>query len=453
MLVNFRVDNFLSIDSMLEFSMEAGQSRRHKAHLLVDQNHKLLKFSAIYGANASGKSSFIRAIASARDLVLRGAEDLGSSYNKNSKSNKDKETNFEFEIIIGGSVYSYGFSIILSRKEFVREWLYDITQGEKTMFVMNKPELEGGIGKDLIFDDDVRQRLNVYIEDSLREKHRLFLTSLNDGKQVIETKNGEKKFNDIYKWFEDCLEVLEPGETVSSSYPTILARGEEYKEDLRSYLDENDTGVIDVVLEPIESMTGVPAPIEMKLRELIIGDAELEKQNGHKNVAINATWKTNKHIFVLRYADETFAIFELKFKHRNGVLFTLSEESDGTVRLIELFSILYRIKEEQKVFVIDEIDRSLHPLLTYSFVENFLGKKCNDQLIVTAHEDILLDLRLLRRDEIWFVEKDNDGNSNLYSLEEFKERFDKDVQKAYHDGRYGGIPKLPNLYSLISEED
>ena len=107
---------------------------------------------------------------------------------------------------------------------------------------------------------------------------------------------------------------------------------------------------------------------------------------------------------------------------------------------MDLIEIL--LNSEDKVFVIDEIDRSLHPNLTYKFIELFLeiAEQKNVQLIVTTHEDAILDLELLRRDEVWFVEKDNKGKTELYSLEDFGPRFDKKILKAYLEGRYGAIP-------------
>ena len=162
--------------------------------------------------------------------------------------------------------------------------------------------------------------------------------------------------------------------------------------------------------------------------------------------------KTPTHIFIITVdRDNSMSFSELKFKHKNGTLYSLFEESDGTVRLVELFSVLFNNKD--KVFVIDEIDRSLHPLLTYNFIKSFRTKKGNNQLIVTTHEDMLLDFSILRRDEIWFVEKNEEGNTSLYSLEEFKERFDKNIANAYLDGRYGAVPRLQNLFTSLVEEE
>ena len=108
---------------------------------------------------------------------------------------------------------------------------------------------------------------------------------------------------------------------------------------------------------------------------------------------------------------------------------------------------------KNKVYVIDEIDRCLHPQLTYKFIEAYLNisKDSQRQLIVTTHESHLLDFDLLRRDEIWFVDKDKNGHSSMYSLEAYNERFDKKIDKAYLEGRYGGVPVFSSIFPVKGE--
>ncbi|MEM7534028.1 MAG: AAA family ATPase [Chloroflexota bacterium] len=132
------------------------------------------------------------------------------------------------------------------------------------------------------------------------------------------------------------------------------------------------------------------------------------------------------------------------------VQFEFNDESDGTIRLIDLLSGFITSLEEERVFVVDELDRSLHPILTYNFVDFFLKSTQGfpNQLIVTTHESGLLDLDLLRRDEIWFVEKNQQGATNLYALEEFMPRHDKDIRRGYLQGRYGAIPVVRKLREL-----
>lgn len=132
------------------------------------------------------------------------------------------------------------------------------------------------------------------------------------------------------------------------------------------------------------------------------------------------------------------------------VLFDINEESDGTQRLLDIAPGLLDIFSTEKTYIIDELDRSLHADITTSIFKAFLNNTSDihSQLIVTTHETNLLDLELIRRDEIWFVQKNKQGESSLYSLEEYQPRFDKDVRRGYLAGRFGGIPMLPNFDNL-----
>lgn len=132
----------------------------------------------------------------------------------------------------------------------------------------------------------------------------------------------------------------------------------------------------------------------------------------------------------------------IKLKHGGSFYdFNFSEESDGTRRLFEFFDILLN-KSENKVYVIDEMERSLHPRMTSRFIELFdkIHLEQKVQLILTTHESSIMDQELFRRDEIWFVERDKDNNSSIYSLDKFKVRYDKKLCKAYLEGRYGATP-------------
>jgi hypothetical protein len=149
--------------------------------------------------------------------------------------------------------------------------------------------------------------------------------------------------------------------------------------------------------------------------------------------------------FAQKRDEEDIKIKKLFFEHSDGQMYSIGEESDGTIRIMDLAEIL--LATEPKVFVIDELDRCLHPQLSYRFVQSVLAhlEKYPIQVIVTSHESRLLDLDLLRRDEIWFVEK-RKSESILYSLEEFNERNDRKIDKAYLDGRYGGVPLFETLF-------
>ena len=134
---------------------------------------------------------------------------------------------------------------------------------------------------------------------------------------------------------------------------------------------------------------------------------------------------------------------------RDDILFDFKDESDGTRRLFDLLPLL-QIQKTGKVIVIDELDRSLHTKVTIEFLRLFyeLSTGSNSQIIVTTHDDDILDLDLIRQDEIWFVERSDNNSSHLYSLSKFKARFDNDIRKGYLLGRYGALPIFKKIVSL-----
>ena len=134
----------------------------------------------------------------------------------------------------------------------------------------------------------------------------------------------------------------------------------------------------------------------------------------------------------------------------NDNLFECSEESDGTQRLFDLIPLFFKENQDQLI-IIDEIDRSLHNKLSRKFLELYFqfATNSNSQMLVTTHETSLMDLDLLRQDEIWFIERDNDHSSHLYSLNKFKERYDKSVEKEYLLGKYGAVP----VFTQFTNED
>ena len=141
-----------------------------------------------------------------------------------------------------------------------------------------------------------------------------------------------------------------------------------------------------------------------------------------------------------------FEFKTMSFKHENSeATFALSDESDGTVRLLDIIEVLLK-SNENRTYVIDEINRKFHPLLTLKFIEEFLmmAEKRNVQLIVTTHESQLMDLKLLRRDEISLVNKDNQGYSSIYSLDSYDVRFDKKIVTEYLKGHYNAVPNWVN---------
>ncbi|QWG87380.1 AAA family ATPase [Bacillus mycoides] len=449
MLVNFRFGNYLSYHDMAEFSMVVGNAKKHSEHVMKFEDISLLKFAAIYGANAAGKSNLVKAIKFSRNLVIRGFRNMVTSdkYCRIYPSNEEELTNFEYEIAIDGTVYSYGFSVNLFEKTVYREWLYSLSNNQEIeIFTRELKDNRYRININYNFlglSQKEQDRLDVYKEDSKELTESLFITELNKNKKPFLGKNDFSIFNLIYEWFERKLVVISPDKSPADN--GISNMREDNGISLANFLYSFGTGIKEVCTKEVyekDLYNEMPSRIAKKILEDIRKDAP---------DSIPIMLRTPQNIYEIEKQEEHLKIQAVYFKHLSeSGFYSLGEESDGTVRLVELYDIL--ANDNEKVFVIDEIDRSLHPNLTYKFIEAYLTKNNNGQLIATTHEDRLLDLNMLRRDEIWFVEKQEKGESALYSLEKFKTRFDQNILKAYLEGRYGSIPQFKLFQNVESRE-
>lgn len=453
MLIRFNVKNFLSFfaredGKSEEFSMLAGKVRSKKEHILDDEDIKLLKFAAVYGANAAGKSNIVKAMDFMKKTVLRGLpEGHTEKYCKVDPENKLKESYFEFEIKLDKKYYSYGFEVVLNESKFVSEWLVELTTDnkEKVLFkrdiINGKFELDGALKTKGLVD-----KMKVYAEDIKNDSSVLLLSIMNQNKRnLYEEHLSASILKEIYLWIKEDLDINYPDQPISDY--SYMANTENVEEICR-IISAFGTGITNfkMVEVPIERITS-------KLSKKFINDLEekvVEMKHDDRKKGISIIMRSDKDFFIL-YVDKQgeFNCKTIEFSHgEKNVLFSLSEESDGTIRVLDLLEIL--LSGENKTYVVDELDRCLHPSLTYKFIETFLqkAKKSNIQLIVTTHESRLMDFDLLRRDEIWFVNKKRSGKTELYSLEEYNERFDKKIDKAYLEGRYGGVPIFNTVFPI-----
>ena len=186
-----------------------------------------------------------------------------------------------------------------------------------------------------------------------------------------------------------------------------------------------------------------------------IENAYMNNQKNNEQNLQQASIRINREMYIIRKPSlDEIKVEKIVLKHKNNdSQYAFSEESDGTQRLFDLIEILMN-KDSEKVYLIDELDRCFHPELTYKFIERFLKlTNSNSQLIVTTHESRLLNFDLLRRDEIWFANREKNGPTDLYSLERYNERFDKKIDKAYLEGRYGGVPLFETLFPVGDVKD
>lgn len=456
MLIRFNVSNYLSFDEMQEFSMIGGKVRSKQEHLSNDSKLKLLKFAAIYGANASGKSNLISAMDFAKSMVIEGfPEGHTIKYHKNREENKVKPSYFEFELKLNERYFSYGFEVVLNKSSIISEWLVELCpEGrEREIFTRDIKNGTYSIGGYFKEKNNI-ERLEIYAQDTKLDDSALFLNIMNKNKTSLYENNSELAvLKDVYKWVKYKLDINYPDRPISDySYFTT----EKSTNEICNIIAAFGTGIskFKVVDMNIDKMPEVfPKPL---LKNIV---SKLEMQNKKardekKKRSTGILLRGEKEFFIFEINNEdVISVKTIEFEHvDSSALFTLSEESDGTRRLLDLIEILL-VSNDGKVFVIDEIDRCLHPQLTYKLIEEYLKVSQNSQrqLIVTTHESNLLDFDLLRRDEVWFVNKDKKGQSSLYSLEAYNERFDKKIDKAYLEGRYGGVPIFSSIFPVKGE--
>lgn len=445
MFIGFSVSNFLSFKTTQTMSMIASKVARHKQHILMGNGKKVLKTGLIYGANAGGKSNFIKAIDFSRDIILEGLEqvDLNKKYFRIDTSNYKVPGVFEYRLMTqSGKEYSYGIAISYAEKEIISEWLIRIEKNGSETFVFNRDINEDG---ENITESEIKYenreeaiRWQVYLEDfgknisdPLKKKTILSDIAERSGKQV----GIFKEILDVYNWFQSII-ILFP----TSQYSGLNQMVE--KENVRQFFSKMmqyfDTGIMSVESKqgPMDFdkiFEGIPAEYAEKLKIKISNDITNE----------SVLCKVNNQIYSLKKDDDGNIITtKMMQNHGNGQdLFEYADESDGTKRLFDLIPLFYEYNGNRVIFI-DEIDRSLHTNLTRRFLELFykLTERDNSQLIATTHDSNLLDLDLIRQDEIWFVERVKDQSSRMYSLNRYKERYDKRVDKEYLLGRYEAVP-------------
>lgn len=445
MFLGFSVSNYLSFKTTQTISMMASKVVRHKEHILKGNGKRILKTGLIYGANAGGKSNLIRAIDFSSDIILEGLDsvDLNKKYFRICNDGYKNPAVFEYRLITqSGKEYSYGLAISYVEKKILSEWLIRIEKSGAETYIFNRNIDEQGTpyteSEIKIKNIEEETRWKFYLEDfsgnisdALKKKSIL--------SDVAERSNGKQgifsEIFDVFLWFQSMI-IIFP----TSQYSRLNQMVED--EDVRklfSYLLKYfDTGIESVeskmgYVEFDKIFDGIPKEEAEKLKIRVSNDIQEEP----------VVFKVNNQMYLLR-KDMEGNIITTKMMQNHGndrELFDYLEESDGTQRLFDLIPLFYEHNGNAVIFI-DEIDRSLHTNLTRRFLELFYGLTEGDtsQIIATTHDSNLLDLELVRQDEIWFVKRMEDHSSKIYSLNRFKERYDKVIDKEYLLGRYDAIP-------------
>ncbi len=411
MLVQFRFKNFKSFrdDTILDFS--ATKITEHSDRVISDGYEKLLPVAAIFGANASGKSNVIEAFRYMMTYVVESFSYGGDPDDRKAKSKRLKHTPFLFDAASkegdssfeayfidteesGFKSYNYGFA--LNPDGVAEEWLNvkaKTARRYKRVFYRNETEL------DLSGLPNKSQEL---IRISLSKE--ALIVSLGAKLKIAQLKA-------VRDWFckTSFANFGNPYENafLSSLIPEGFAEDKKVQDKVAAYFSSFDPSIIGFRVEAIQS-----------------------EDEDRKQVKIDA---------LHRMADGKTASIPLE------------EESDGTLKMFALYPVLQDALENGGVLFVDELNARLHPLLVRSFLITFLNPEINRnqaQLVFTTHDSWQLSNHLLRRDEIWFTEKDRNGVSALYSLADFvdedgiKIRKDESYEKNYLLGKYGAIPAL-----------
>lgn len=459
MLIRFFVENFLSFKDEVEFSMVAGESDEHPDHVIQVRDSRLLKTGVILGANASGKTNLIKAISFAQNFITSGS--LKSEYLNLTPFLLDSESatkpsEFLFEIQCGiAQCFQYFFSV--DRQRVHEESLYEILAAGERMIFERKTSSDGKtnieFGKIPVLVTNVNDQMDFLPKSG--DPRQLFLTQY----KRLELELGEQRIPflaHIYDWFDQSLVPVFPDSIPTQGIGLGMMKDDDLERRLKELIEVFDLGIDGFDLQPIEfkAERDLPEDFAKHVQEVI---KQIPKDSDQR--AIFGRYGNEQYLTV--DANSNFSAYKLVTLHQlpegeESVSFDLKAESDGTKRLLALLPALFSLHSGQSdhVFVIDELDRSLHTQLTYNVLDQFLTSsgKSRSQLIVTTHDTGLLDFDLLRRDEIWFIEKDRKSSSTLFSLEEFKLPDHMNIQKGYLGGRFGAIPILSILHEHATAE-
>ncbi|MEA5580261.1 ATP-binding protein [Nodularia harveyana UHCC-0300] len=428
--------------------MIASDDTHHSHHVVTGESQesiKLLRTSIIYGANASGKSNLIKAMKFARDFIVDGVEKNTNINIANFKLDKTcytKPSRFEFEFRNNDKQYAYGF--LVNKHKIHEEWLFEI--GVNTEIPIYERIEENinfhNFNHEFFVNSSEEERNRIRYEAASTRENLLFLTNSQERKV--------KQLEPVFEWFNDVLKIIFP-----NSKPFLPSFSQSFQNSLSKFLTSLDLGITKITTNTIDldDYNEIPSEIKDKIKK------DFPYEEGEEKAIFIPALKC----IISQAKDETDKLTVLNLspvrfdKENSEVEFEISEESDGTQRLIDLFPMLMHLARGNAVYVIDEIERSLHSLLMKKLFDYFLNNpeniNLNSQLIATTHEVYLLDIKdIFRKDEIWFVEKDKHGQSVIYSLANTDVE-NLDLAAGYLNGRFGAIPFIKDLKTLGWSQD
>ncbi len=419
MLLEFTVNNFKSIKDTMKFSMLA--TSRDKGNTSEVRGYKILKSAILYGANASGKSNFLRAMAFMsrfvlnRYKILQSTDKLPHEPFKLCDETENSSSTFEIVFFINTIKYRYGFE--LDDESVYSEWLYADEKGkEAKLFFRDSEEKEyvnpNKFKEGYLFFNKKEEKIKV-------SSNQLFIWKCdqNDGdisKQILQ-------------WFNQFNMIDGMDHQGYINYTMKKMETPLFKKEILKLVQTADIGIDDIDVEeedlPLEIIEQLPLPDGIK--------SDMLSDGGLKSISINTSHK--------KYNSDGEVVGNVEFELEK-------EESKGTRKFFAMTAPILDTLKNGKVLIIDELDASLHPILTQHLIELFHNEEINTkkaQLIFATHDTNLLNRDIFRRDQIWLTEKDKHGATDLYSLSELKNiRKKEDFESQYIQGKYGAIPYI-----------
>ncbi|WP_413175600.1 AAA family ATPase [Anabaena azotica] len=436
MLVEFSVENYRSFQEKQTLSMVAAEDETmlnsNTFPMPNTDNLRLVKSAVIYGSNASGKSNLLKAMQTLKNLVINSASRMQSGdklpiepFKLNSESPK-QPTTFEVIFIHKGTRYEYGVSA--NQERIYEEWLiaYPNERQQNWFSRQSMPDnselqidelYQWSFGKGLKGEKKIISKFVRY--------NSLFLSHA--------AQNNHPQLTEIFKFFSDQINFLIHGYTDIGFPLSILNKDSSLKQKFAKLITEADIGISNIEIQIDPRLTS----------------EELSKMNPFHLQFINQKADLQ---YMAEETLDTLEEFDVITIHKMNdseeeIEFDITEESTGTQRLFEIAGYWLYVLQKGEILIIDELDTSLHPVLSKALVKMFNDpeiNKNNAQLIFTTHDTSLLDAEIFRPDQIWLTEKDK-SMTKLYSLLDFRPREDESLQKGYLLGRYGAIPFINGL--------
>lgn len=441
MLIRFRARNFRSLKDEQELSLVASSLKDSPECVTTVEGLDLglVRVAAIYGANASGKSNLVKALAYMSIAVQNSQRNWPPEgpiprepFLLDPQSKLDPSS-FEADLLIDGIRYHYGFT--LNDKEILEEWLDAYPTGNKPVRKQMWFKREG---KAFTFGNKLEGD-NLAIE-RLTRTNSLFVSAA--------AQNNHETLLPVYKWFAEQLVYVPRDRGTLRQRTAIMCQDEPLKSVILQMLRAADVGVVGMDVREEDGLLPIPSAATGEVR-VLLEDAlgTMRRLNAKaKEMGVNVDSPFDKRA-------------TLSLIHRGpseiGVPLGEGDESDGTLAFFGLLGPVHWAIGSGGVLCVDELDASLHPLLALEVIRLLNDPKLNPrgaQIVFTTHDTNILDKGSLRRDQIWFTEKDSEGGTHLYPLTDFKTRKHENLERGYLQGRYGAVPFIGSTDFLVNHQ-